>query len=261
MNIHGCVNNPTQIKANPCHRFGRNRHRRCIRIRLLPLSGKPSTQHPGCEPPIRFCPDQSTNLHCSRSRKVSGSGSFSYTASVGGLAYLVFDNSFSTFSSKSVSAEYSVAGVQSSQSFTVGAGDVNTIGVSLNGGQTVSGTFTASGGSGNDVDFSITLSTCSQTIPFTANLVDSGGANGYAVVSLQIQSSSNVATTGGSSLTSTSNTAGGSSGFGPLVQNGTVFSDRYYVEKGQQVPITGSATVLDCGLHTFAAVISQQQKA
>jgi flagellar basal body-associated protein FliL len=193
--------------------------------------------------------------------RVSGSGSFSYTASVGGLAYLEFDNSFSTFSSKSVSVEYSVAGVQSSQSFTIGAGSANTIGVSLNGGQTVSGTFTASGGSGNDVDFSIVLTTCSQTIPFTANLVNSGGANGYAVISLQIQSSSNVATTGGPSTASTSNTAGGSSGFGPLVQNGTVFSDKYYVEKGQQVPISGSATVLDCGSHAFTAVVSQQQKA
>ncbi|MGA2663629.1 MAG: hypothetical protein ABSF83_01620 [Nitrososphaerales archaeon] len=193
--------------------------------------------------------------------RVSSSGSFSYTAAAGGIAYLVFGNSFSTFSSKYVSVEYTVAGSQSSQSFTVAAGSENTIGVTLNGGQTVSGNFQASGGSGNDVDFSIVLSTCSQTVPFTADLVNSGSANGYAVVSLQIQSSSNNGGATGSSGISTSNTGAGASGFGPLVQNATVFSDKYYVEKGQQVPISGTATILDCGSHTFSAVVGQLQKA
>jgi flagellar basal body-associated protein FliL len=193
--------------------------------------------------------------------RVSGSDTFSYTATMSGVAYLVFDNTFSTFSSKQVSVAYSVAGSQNSQSFVVDAGNVNTIGVQMYSGQTVSGTFTASGGSGNDVDFSIILYTCSQTIPFTANIVNSGGANGYAVVSIQIQSSSNGVSTVGPSSTSTTTAAGGSSGNVPLVLSGTVFSEKYYAPKGQQEPISGTASILDCGTHTFSAVVSQQQKA
>jgi hypothetical protein len=190
--------------------------------------------------------------------RVSSSGTFSYTATMSGIAYLIFDNSFSTFSSKQVSTQFSAAGVQNSQSFTVGAGSVDAIPVVLYSGQTVSGTFTASGGSGNDVDFSIQLYTCSQSIPFTANLVNSGNANGYAVVSLQIQSSSNGGNPTGSSSYSTTT---GPAETAPLVQNGTVFSDRYYVPQGQQMTISGAATILDCGSHTFSAVISQLQKA
>jgi hypothetical protein len=195
--------------------------------------------------------------------RVSSSGSFSYTATVSGVAELVFSNSFSTFTSKQVSVQYSAAGSPNSQSFTVGAGTASTVQVSLYAGQTVSGSFQASGGSGNDVDFSIVLYTCSQTVPSSAYLVNSGSANGYAVVSLQIQSSSaGVSTVGSTSYTTTSITGvNAPAATGPLVQNGTVFSNKYYVLKGQQVPISGTAMIPDCGSHTLSAVVSQQQKA
>jgi hypothetical protein len=170
--------------------------------------------------------------------RISSGGSFSYTAPSSGVAYLVFDNSFSIISTKQVSEQYSViGGSQNSQSFSVPPGTSHTVQVPIYGGQSISGTFTTSGGSGNDVDFSIQLYTCSQTVPFTATLVNSGSANGYAVVSLQIRSSS---------------------GAGPLVQNGTVFSNNYYVPQGRQVPISGTATIMDCGSHTLNAVVSQR---
>lgn len=192
--------------------------------------------------------------------RVSGSGSFSYTATSSGVAYLVFSNSFSFTSAKQVSTQYSAAGSPNSLSFTIAAGSLNTIQVPLYSGQPVSGTFTASGGSGNDVDFSILLYTCSQTIPFSATLVNSGQASGYAVVSLQIQSSSSGGNNIGPSPYSTTTTFG-LPGTGPLVQNGTVFSNKYYVQQGQQTPISGTASISDCGSHTISAVISQQQKA
>jgi hypothetical protein len=161
---------------------------------------------------------------------VSVSGSFSYTATANGAAYLVFDNSFSFISSKSVTVSYTIAGQgSSSQSFNVPAGSAYTLQIPLNEGQSVSGTFSVSGGSGNDVNFEIEQYTCSQSVPFSLVLVNSGNSNGYATLVLQTESG---------------------------VQ---VFTNVYYVMAGQQLPVSGSAAIADCATHTLSPTISVQK--
>jgi hypothetical protein len=191
--------------------------------------------------------------------RISNGGSFSYIAASNNIAYLVFDNAFSFITTKQVSATYSVGGSSSTQSFTINAGATQTIQVPLNQGQYMAGSFTVSGGSGNDLDFSIEAYTCSQTIPFSLTLVNSGSANGYAVLSLHIQSSSSGGNSVGPEFTATT-VAGQPVATGVLVTNGTVFSDKYYVQQGQQMPISGTASILDCGSHTIVPVVSQVQK-
>src|SRR5712692_4557681 len=48
-----------------------------------------------------------------------------------------------------------------------------------------------SGGSGNDTDFYIAADTCTQTVNFSFTLVNSGSANGYATVQIQIDGQTN----------------------------------------------------------------------
>lgn len=163
--------------------------------------------------------------------RVSVSGSISLTASANAVYTLVFDNTFSTFSTKQVSLSYTVAGSSNSKQLTIPAGEISNIQVSMNSGQTLTGTFSISGGSSNDVDFSITQYTCSQSVPFSFVLVNSGSANGYAVVSLH--------------------TGNGSQ----------IYSNKYYVQMGQQIQENGTANIADCASHTISSAVSEQQKA
>jgi len=159
--------------------------------------------------------------------RISTSGSFSYTAATNGAANLVFDNGFSFVSAKQVSVSYTAAGSSSSKSFSVPAGQAYTLQIPLNDGQSVSGTFTVAGGSGNDIGFSIDQYTCSQTLPFSFVLVNSGSANGYGTVIL-------------------------------TTDNGIqAFSNKYFVQQGQQEPISESASIPDCSAHTLTPSVSQ----
>jgi hypothetical protein len=97
-------------------------------------------------------------------------------------------------------------------------------------GQTLSGSFQVSGGGGNDINFYIQGETCTESISFSFTLVNSGTANGYSTVNLQ----------------SDGNQA---------------WSNRYFVQQGQQVTENGAATLSDCNSHTFTVVVTQQQKA
>jgi hypothetical protein len=159
--------------------------------------------------------------------RVATSGSFSYTTTVNGVVYLEFDNSFSTVTTKQVSISYAAAGASQSGSFSVSAGQVYTVQVPLNNGQSVSGTFTVSGGSGNDIDFYIDQYTCSQTVSFSLVLVNSGSANGYATVVL-------------------------------TTDNGIqAYNNKYFVQQGQQEPVSGSAVIPDCASHTLTPSVTQ----
>lgn len=160
---------------------------------------------------------------------VSQSGSFSYTANLTGSYYLTFGNSFSVFSSKNVALTYNVAGKRYDTGTTVIAGATQTIFVGLPSGGQVTGNFTVSGGSGNDVDFSIVGDTCTETVPFSFTIVNSGSVGGYGSVAYQSDGSS-------------------------------IWTNRYYVAAGQQLPVSGSGSLLDCNTHTFAAVITAQQR-
>jgi hypothetical protein len=163
--------------------------------------------------------------------RVSGDGSFSYTSTGNGAVILVFDNSFSIISSKSVSISYSVAGgAGQTASLSVSPGDVQEESIPTTTGQSVTGTFSVLGGSGNDIDFSIQQYTCTQTVPVSFVLVNSGSANGYATVAI-------------------------------TTENGAqVFQNRFYVTVGQQLPENGQATISDCASHTLTPVVSQVTK-
>lgn len=162
--------------------------------------------------------------------RVTGSGSFDYTTDQSGTYTLVFDNSFSTFSTKSVAVSYTVSGSDQSRSFSVSPGTYQQISYTLVAGQRIRGTFTIAGGSGNDVNFYITASTCSETVNFTATLVNPGPASGFATVHLNVDGQ-------------------------------TQWSNQYLVPNGGQVAVSGSVTLSDCNSHAMNVVVSAQQKA
>ncbi|MGA1975147.1 MAG: emp24/gp25L/p24 family protein [Conexivisphaerales archaeon] len=160
---------------------------------------------------------------------VSGSRSFSYTSTLAGSYYLTFDNSFSTFSSKYVTVNYSVAGKQYSTAVSLNAGQTKDITVALIAGGQVTGTFSTTGGSGNDVNFYIVGNTCSEQVTFSFILVNSGPVSGYANVSFRSDGSS-------------------------------IWTNKYYVPAGQQSTVEVTRVLSDCGNHVFSAVVTSQQK-
>jgi hypothetical protein len=171
-------------------------------------------------------PQSSTPVNQGR---VSGSGSFSYTADAIGTYVMAFDNSFSVISSKSVAFSYSINGKSTSTTFTVPAGQAQYVTVNLNKGDTLSGQYSITGGSGNDVNFWITGSTCTANVPFSFVLVNSGSASGYVTVGIQ--------------------------------SNGqTLWSNKYYISKGQQATESGSLSLPTCSTPQLTVVVLSQQK-
>lgn len=165
---------------------------------------------------------------------VANTGSFGYTASQSGFYELTFRNPFSisfpSSSSKSVSVTYSAAGKSYTESLEVPVLASRTITVKLAPSQNVSGSFTVSGGSNNDIDFSIVAQTGTQILGFSFTLVNTGTANGFAVVSLQADGKA-------------------------------VWSNRYFVQANQPVRDSGTASVPDLDTHEFKMVVTQQEKA
>jgi hypothetical protein len=161
--------------------------------------------------------------------RVSYSGSFNYSAVKDGSYELIFDNSFSTFSSKNVAITYDAAGALTSSSLTVPAGNSQQITVQLKAGQRLSGSFTTSGGSGNDVNFEIVGQTCSESIAFSFDLANTGTASGSTTAAFQADGQQ-------------------------------LWSNKDLVAAGQQVPASGTATLPNCADHSFGIVVIQQQK-
>ena len=162
--------------------------------------------------------------------RVTSPGSFDYTTTLSGTYTLVWDNSFSVVTSKSVSVTYTVSGSTKSTSFTVQPGHAQDLSFSLGTGDRIYGSFAVSGGN-NDVNFYITAQTCSQTVSFSFTLVNPGNANGFATAR--------------------------------LTEDGhdASWSNRYYVPQGGQVSGSGTATFPDCSTHTLNIVVSLQEKA
>ncbi len=162
--------------------------------------------------------------------RVVNSASFDYTTSLPGTYSLVWDNSFSVFTSKSVSVTYTVSGSTHTQSFTVQPGHSEELSFNLGVQDRIYGNFAVSGGS-NDVNFHITAQTCTQTVSFSFTLVNPGNANGFATAR--------------------------------LTEDGhdAPWSNRYYVPQGGQVQGGGTITLPDCGSHIFNVVVSTQEKA
>jgi hypothetical protein len=163
--------------------------------------------------------------------RVSGSGSFNYAATLDGSYVLTFDNSFSTFSSKTVDVTYTAGSAQSTTTtLNVPAGQAQVISVQLTAGQNISGSFSVSGGSGNDVDFDITANTCSETIPFSYDLANTGSVSGNVTSSFQSDGQQ-------------------------------IWSHNDLVSPGQQVPVSGTAQLANCATHNFTIAITSQQRA
>ncbi len=163
--------------------------------------------------------------------RVANQGSFDYTTTLPGTYSLYFDNSFSIISDKSVSVSYATGSTSDSKSFSVSPGAAQYIYFNLDQNARITGTFTVSGGSGNDVNFYITAATCTQTIPFSFTLVNPGQADGFANVHLLVDG------------------------------NQANWSNRYFVAHGQQVPESGSVTLNECSMHTLSVVVDSQEKA
>jgi len=162
--------------------------------------------------------------------RVTSPGSFDYTADLPGTYTLVWDNSFSVFTSKSVSVTYTVSGSTHSQSFTVQPGHSSDLSFNLGTGDRIYGNFAVSGGS-NDVNFYINAQTCSETVSFSFTLVNPGNSNGFATAQ--------------------------------LLEDGkdTTWSNRYYVPQGGQVQGGSTVTLPDCASHILSVSISTQEKA
>jgi len=161
--------------------------------------------------------------------RVSESGHFHYTSPQDSSYYIVFSNDFSIISTKYVSVSYTDKGQSFTRTFEVPAGAYKSIPVYAYSGQSVDGSFIVSGGSGNDVDFYIATSTCSQTISFTFNLSNYGPVNGNAEVTLQSDGTS-------------------------------IWSNSYFVESQKRISESGSTIMLDCNQHHFKMVVSSQKR-
>jgi hypothetical protein len=161
---------------------------------------------------------------------VSGSASFSFAADATGTYEMYFENNIDLgLDDKSVALSYSINGQSTSQTFDVPAQHMSTVSVGLNKGDTLSGQFTIVGGSYNDLNFWITGSTCTATVPVTFVLVNRGLTGGYAMVVIQ--------------------------------SNGqTLWSNKYYVSAGQQSPESTSLVLPTCSTPQLTVVVLSQQK-
>jgi len=163
--------------------------------------------------------------------RVTSTGSISYNAVLNGTYLMVFDNRFSD-SPESVAVTYSIGGGPSnSMSFTVPRGSSRDVSTTLQAGQSITGTFTVAGTSNNDIAFQIVANTCTEAISFSFSIVNTGNANGFATVGFQADGK-------------------------------TVWSNRYFVQTGQQAPESASATFSSCPSHNnYNVVVLSQQKA
>jgi hypothetical protein len=157
------------------------------------------------------------------------SGQFSFTANVNGVYGLVLDNGISFFASKQVSVDYTASGKSASQSFQLSPGQKGFVNVTLTNGQQFSGSYTISGGSGNDLQVYIQANTCTELVSYNFVLVNSGPVSGYATVGLQVDQQ-------------------------------TTPSNKYFVTPNQQLRESGSATLPDCNPHSMQVVVLSQQK-
>ena len=147
-----------------------------------------AAQQPNIQATSINIPQATTNLQYSipvNDHIVANSGAFDYTTRLPGTYVLTFDNSFSTFSAKSVSVSYTAAGTSVTKSFVVSGGKTEELSFTLSMGDRLDGSFSVSGGSGNDIAFYVTAQTCTQTVSFSFYLVNSGSANGYVTVHFQ----------------------------------------------------------------------------
>jgi len=162
--------------------------------------------------------------------RVSNYRSFYYDPEVTGTYNLVFSNDFSFISTKYVETKYSDKGKFYTQSFQVPPGTHKIIPVYASSGQVISGDFSVSGGSGNDVDFYIGTVTCSQTVTFSFSLINTGPVDGRTEITLESDGQ-------------------------------PIWSNNYFIEKNTQVRKDGRVTINDCYEHEYFVAINKIERA
>jgi hypothetical protein len=173
-------------------------------------------------------PSSSTVLDQGRVYTIS---SFSYTAILQGTYYLIFDNDFSWITAKSIDLTFFRAFPVDAynSTFIISAGNFWYETIYLSEGQQVFGSFSISGGSGNDIDFRIQANTCTEGVTFACTLVNAGSSDGFATVVFTVDGSS-------------------------------VWSNQYFLLKGSSLPISGSITINNCESHAFNIIVQNQYK-
>ena len=162
--------------------------------------------------------------------RVPNYSGFYYDPTVSGTYSLVFSNDFSFISTKYVEAKYTDNGKYYTQSFQVPAGSQKIIPVYASSSQVISGDFSVSGGSGNDIDFYIGSVICSQTVTFSFNLINTGPVDGNTEIILEADGQS-------------------------------VWSNSYFIEKNTQSRKDGKVTISDCYQHEYFLTISKIERA
>ncbi|HEV2119545.1 MAG TPA: hypothetical protein VGS11_05520 [Candidatus Bathyarchaeia archaeon] len=163
--------------------------------------------------------------------RVSNSYIFDYNASFAGPGRysLVFDNKFSS-TTENISLSYYAAGKSQSYIEILPSGASISITHDLSTKQRINGQFTLSGGSPNDIGFSMTAQTCTHSIGFNFTLVNDGTANGNATVRL-------------------------------LGDGISFWQHTYLVRQGQHLPESGSVFLSDCVEHTYSVEVTALEKA
>ena len=128
---------------------------------------------------------------------------------------------------KSVSFTYSIDDQARVISFSLPPFASTRYSVDLLAGQVLLGNLSVSGSLVNDIFFSLTTTTYTQSVSFSFTLVNSGYASGFAVVELRSDGMS-------------------------------AWSNRYYLEAGGSEVETGTVTIPDKEDHAFSLIVVEQ---
>jgi len=163
--------------------------------------------------------------------RVSNNATFDFPVTQPGIYSLVFDNRFSLGPSPTkISLSYTAGEKSVNLTMYLPAGAWWGISEDLLVNQRLDGQFTLSGGSPNDIHFSVTAQTCIHTVGFSFTLVNSGTANGNATVHLQGQGTS-------------------------------YWEHAYFVAQGQNLPESGYVFLPDCTAHNYNVNVTSVEKA
>jgi hypothetical protein len=156
-----------------------------------------------------------------------GSFTFYYPANESTTLNLHFSNDQGYMITKSVTFTYSIDDQAKVISFSLPPYAGTHYSIDLLAGQVLHGNLSVSGSLINDIFFSLTTTTCTQSISFSFTLVNSGYSNGFAVVEFRSDGMS-------------------------------VWSNRYYLEAGGSKVETGTVTIPDKEDHTFMLIVVEQ---
>jgi hypothetical protein len=158
-----------------------------------------------------------------------GSFTFYYPANESTTLNLHFSNEQGYMVTKSVAFTYSIDDQAKVISFSLPPYASTRYSIDLLAGQVLHGNLSVSGGMINDIFFSLTTTTYTQSISYSFTLVNSGYSSGFAVVELRSDGVS-------------------------------VWSNNYYLEAGGSEVETGTATIPDKEDHGFSLMVVEQER-